>query len=108
MKFRRWIALSALLSVAPSAWASGGDLLSLVWLEAGLFALVLSSVLLLKLSAARALGVFSAYIAGALLGLYLTSDWPYQENLVAINTICVGLPLASWALAVVFLRLRQA
>ena len=82
-------------------------MLTLAWLEAGLLALVLGSLLMFRLSVLRSLGIFGVYLLVASGSLYITRDWPYLDNLATINTLCVGLPFLAWLLAIVCLRRKQ-
>jgi hypothetical protein len=95
------------LTVPSTAWASGGEVLSLLWLECALFALVVSSLFVLRLTVMRKLLVFGAYFLAAAGVLYATRDWPYSANLMTINAISIGLPFLSWLLAVLYFCFRR-
>lgn len=107
MTLRQRIALLTLIAVPQSAWASGGDVLSLAWLEAGLLALVLGSLLVFRLSVLRSLGVFGVYLLAASGSLYVTREWPYLANRATVNALCVGLPFLAWLFAIVCLRRKK-
>ena len=83
-------------------------MLSLIWLEVALLGLVLSSLMVLRLSAFRSLVVFGVYLVAVSGALYITRDWPYLDNLVTINSICEGLPLLAWLAAISCLRRKRA
>ena len=108
MTLRQGRAILVLLSTPQLALASGGDVLSLIWLEVALLGLVLGSLMVLRLSALRSLVIFGAYLLAASGALYITRDWPYLDNLVTINSICVGLPLLAWLAAISCLRRKRA
>ncbi|GAB3357505.1 hypothetical protein GCM10027430_26870 [Lysobacter tyrosinilyticus] len=108
MTVRQGIALLVLLSTPQLALASGGDVLSLIWLEVGLLGLVLGSLVMLRLSALRSLVVFGAYLIAASVALYITRDWPYLDNIVVINSLFVGLPFLAWLVAITCLRRKRA
>jgi hypothetical protein len=108
MTIRRYIAFLAALAAPQSVLASGGDMLSLVWLEVGLLGLVIGSLLVLRLSPLRSFGVFVAYLLAASIALYISRDLPYSDNLVVVNSLCMGLPTLAWLVAVVCLRRKRA
>jgi hypothetical protein len=93
--------------VPQLASASGGDVLSLLWLEALLFALVVGSLIAVRLPAPRTLAVFSAYMFAAATAFYFTNDWPYSANLVKIHVLCIGVPFVAWLLALLLFRRKQ-
>ena len=97
---------AALLSLLPAtAHASGGDILSLLWLELLLLVAVVLSVALGKLNATGKIMVLAAYLVGAIAPWWLTSNWPYSENLVLINALCIGGPILLWLPAFALARL---
>jgi hypothetical protein len=83
-----------LLTLFPTfAHASGGDILSLIWLELGLLITVMVLIFATKLSLKSKLIVFFAYIVSAILAFGLTSGLPYTKNLVLINTVSILVPV---------------
>ena len=98
------VALTALLPSA--AHASGGDILTLFWLELVLLVAVLVSLALGRLTGKGKVIVLTAYLIGAAVPLWLTADWPYSANLFLINALCIGVPLFLWLLTFVVARGR--
>lgn len=94
--------------LAPSAvQASGGEVLSLFWLELILLVLVAISVAIGKLSPNGKLIVVGAYLLGVAAPLAFTSAWPYRDNMLLINSLCFGVPFASWLGAFTYTRTRR-
>jgi hypothetical protein len=100
----RTLALSLLALLPTAANASGGDVLSLLWLSLLLLVAVVLSVVFGKLKATGKAIVFGAYLVGAVIPWSLTSNLPYSENLLFINTVCIGGPLITWLLAFALTR----
>ena len=98
------VALTVLLPSA--AYASGGDILTLFWLELVLLVAVLISLALGRLTAKGKVVVLTAYLVGAVLPWWLTADWPYSANLFLIDALCVGVPLLLWLLTFFVARKR--
>jgi hypothetical protein len=92
----RTLAVSLLALLPAAAHASGGDVLSLLWLSLLLLVAVVLSVVFGKLNATGKAIVFGAYLIGAVVPWSLTSSLPYSENLLFINTLCIGGPLITW------------
>ena len=92
----RTLAVSLLALLPAAAHASGGDVLSLLWLSLLLLVVVVLSVVFGKLNATGKAIVFGAYLVGAVVSWSLTSSLPYSENLLFINTLCIGGPLITW------------
>ena len=100
----RTLAVSLLALLPTAAHASGGDVLSLLWLSLLLLVAVVCSVVFGKLNATGKGIVFGAYLVGAIVPFSLTSNLPYSENLLFINTLCIGGPLTTWLLAFALAR----
>lgn len=98
--------IAATLFAPSAAEASGGEILSLFWLEVLLLVLVAISVALGKLSRKGKLLVVGAYLLGAAMPLVLTSGWPYRNNMLLINSLCFGVPFVAWLSAFVYSRTR--
>ena len=92
-------------TLTPSiAEASGGEVLSLLWLEWALFVVVATSIALGRLSMRGKLLVGGAYLMSAIAPLVLTFDWPYRDNQRLINALCIGTPFLSWLAAFIYSR----
>jgi hypothetical protein len=92
----RTLAVTLLALLPTAAHASGGDVLSLLWLSLLLLVAVVLSVVFGKLNATGKAIVFGACLVGAVVPWLLTSSLPYSENLLLINTPCIGGPLITW------------
>ena len=102
--------MAAALLAPTAARASGGDALSLLWLEVLLLVAVLGSVAFGRLNMKGRWLVVTAYLFGVLSPLLVTASWPYRDNAATINALCFGVPLVLWlvAFACARIRLRQA
>jgi len=81
-----------------SAHASGGDILSLIWLEVGLFVCVAILMFISSFEFKHKLIIFTVYIGSAIAALGITSSMPYSENLIFINIISVIIPILASAI----------
>ncbi len=88
--------------------ASGGDILTLFWLELALLFAVVLSVAIGRLSWKGRFQVFGAYAVGVLSSWLLTEMLPYSDNIAIINTVCIGAPLILWLSVYIFVRKRYA
>jgi hypothetical protein len=80
------ISAPALPLVIPSvAYASGGDILSLMWIELGLFIVILIFAFVSKSSLKYRLIVFFTYVISVVVAIWLTSSSLYSDNLMLIN-----------------------
>lgn len=93
MKLRTSILASILMGIPTFAHASGGDVLSLLWLEAGLFVVALIFLITSRLDIKQRVIVFFSYFVSAILVLKLTSKLPYTDNIVFINTVSIFVPI---------------
>ncbi|MFC0349913.1 hypothetical protein [Undibacterium danionis] len=93
------------LSWPRTAMASGGEVLALLLLEAGLFIAVLAGLLVFRLGLKRSTIIFSLYLLSLFASIYITGQMRYLDNLILINTICIGVPLLVWIISLnYFLR----
>jgi hypothetical protein len=100
--------LASILLLSPClAWASGSEVLSLLWLGALVFAVVLISLYLAKFQAKQKLIVFGVYLVAALVAFLSTSGIPYLKNMYLINTINTVLPLTAWLVIYVYYSKKQ-
>lgn len=92
--------LVLLTAFIPSlAYASGNDVLSLFWLQMVVLLVVIAGIFASSLRANGNLFVLLAYAVGVTTPLYITSSWPYTENIYLINTLCTATPLAFFAVS---------
>ena len=87
---------ATMLFFPASAMASGGEVLSLLWLVFLVFVIVVVSLFLSKFSAKQKMTVFFVYLAAALLSAIATSEIHYSKNIYLINTINTAFPLLAW------------
>jgi hypothetical protein len=96
------------ISWPRTAIASGGDVLLLLLLEIGLFIAVLVGILVFRLGLKRSAVIFSCYLLSSFIAIGITNQIPYLDNLLLINTICIGVPLLVWMVSLnYFLRLEK-
>jgi hypothetical protein len=107
MSIKQCVTLLGTLTLPQLAFASGGDVLSLLWFEFLLFVFVAVSLLVLRASPQRKLAVFGVYLLSTTCALLLTSDWAYSDNQAKINALSVGLPFVAWLVALTLARRRQ-
>jgi hypothetical protein len=89
-------ALAVLPLVIPSvAYASGGDILSLMWIELGLFIAILIFTFLSKLAIKYRAIVFFIYVISVIVAMWSTSSLPYSDNIVFINSTSILLPIGA-------------
>jgi len=92
--------LVLLFAFIPSlAYASGSDVLSLFWLEIVVLLVVLGTLKAFSLRVSGNLLVLLAYGVGTVIPLYITSSWPYSQNIYLINTLCTAIPLVFFAVS---------
>ena len=97
-----------LLYLAPGiAYASGNDVLSLMWLEILLFIAVIISLVMVKLPIAQRFLVFALYAVSAVAILIATKDMPYSKNIYLINSACTLIPAIIWASSLAYLWQRK-
>jgi hypothetical protein len=79
-----------------AAYASGSEVLSLLWLQ--LLALVgVALVLWLRpVNYSRTILCLAAYLAGAVLIFKATDSMPYRGNMLLTNALCTLIPLATF------------
>jgi ABC-type polysaccharide/polyol phosphate export permease len=85
-----------LLTLPDVVQASGGDVLGLLWAQAGLFLLVAASLFVVRLSSAQKTVVFFAYLASGIAASYATLDLPYSANAFLIDSVSISVPLLVW------------
>ena len=90
------ILISFLLLTPSIAWASGNEILSLLWLNFLVFLIVVTSLFLAKFTARQKLVVFTVYLVTNVVTLIGTSVIPYLENMYLINTVATAIPLVAW------------
>lgn len=88
-----------LLAVPSVAYASGGDVLSLMFIELGLFAAILIFLFFSKLASKYRATVFFTYLMSVIIAMWLTSSLPYSDNLVLINTTNTIIPIVACVFA---------
>lgn len=89
----------SLLTFPASALASGGDVLSLLWLELLLLIAVVSSVFFAKITMWWRLTVFVAYCLGQALAYGLVGQLPYLEHKLVVDFTSIAVPLGAWLAA---------
>jgi hypothetical protein len=99
----RKVLLIASAAYPASCLASGGDALSLLWLEAALFAAVVVSLALVSLPVSRKFLVFAAYVLGLALAVAVTWNLPARDNRLLGTVVLLGLPSLMWLGALVLL-----
>lgn len=97
----RKIPVAIALTVPTPAFASGGEVFTLLWLELALLLAVVASILFSRLPFRYRLGVFVAYCLDQALALSLVGDLPYLANQLLVNTVSILVPLGSWLAALV-------
>lgn len=88
----RSIPLAIALLYPAVSLASGGDVLTLLWLEAALFVTVGLSVAVSRLPWGTRLLLLAAYLAAVLAPWFATESMPYTSNSLFINMACIGVP----------------
>lgn len=84
--------------VMPSvAYASGGDVLGLIFIELGMFAAILIFLFVSKLPSKYRATVFFVLVASVTVAMWLTSSLPYSDNIVLINTTNIIFPVVACA-----------
>lgn len=92
----RKFSIAAFGAYALPAFASGGDVLSLAWLQVALLVSVLASLSIFKLSASKKVVVFAAYLAALLLSAAMVWNVPYTANEFLVAAVSVGIPFLAW------------
>ena len=88
---------TSILLLSPSlSWASGGDVLSLLWLNLLVFLIVIISLFLAHFPTKQKLTVFIVYFIANAVALISTSDMPYSNNIYLINTVSTAVPFIAW------------
>ena len=86
--------IASILILFPAfAMASGGDVLLLMWLEAGLFIIVLVFIFFINLKFKCKILIFVSYLISTYIALFLTSGIPYSQNIILVNSISIIVPL---------------
>jgi hypothetical protein len=92
-------------SLPQLAKASGGEVLVMLLLEAGLFIAVLVGLIVFRFGLKRSTVILCLYLLSAFTSIFITDHIPYLDNLLLINTICIGIPLLTWLISLnYFLR----
>jgi hypothetical protein len=87
------------LLVLPSlAHASGGDVLSLLWLEVLLFIAAVIFMFISKLTLKLRSIVFLSYLISTFASIWLFPDLPYSKNIVLINSVTILVPIVTCGL----------
>ncbi|MBC3872584.1 hypothetical protein [Undibacterium flavidum] len=81
------------LAIPSVAYASGGDILSLMWIELGLFIAILIFSFASKLALKYRATIFFTYVISVAIAIWLTSSMPYLDNLILINSTNFLLPI---------------
>jgi hypothetical protein len=100
----RKIPLVLLLALPTNAFASGGEALTLLWLELILLAIVVGSLIFLKLPFRFRLGVLLAYCLGQVIAFSLVGSIPYSQHHLVVNLVSIAVPLAAWLAALLLAR----
>jgi hypothetical protein len=88
------LCLSALGLLGPgTAFASGGDVLGLFWIQAAIILVTLFALAIWRVSIKNKIIVFVGLILGIAVAWYATADIPFQGNLGIIIVINALLPL---------------
>ena len=96
------------ISVIPAtAIASGSQIISLLWLEALVFFIVLASLFVAKFSLKQRVMVFVVYLLAVFVSFLATSEIPYLDNMYFINIVNTALPLLAWFLTYVYYSKRS-
>jgi hypothetical protein len=95
------------LTMPTAAHASGGDVLGLLWAQAGLFLVVVVSLFVVRLSSAQKSVVFSAYLISGIVANYATLNLPYSENAILIDSVSTLVPLLVWIVALGYFVVRR-
>ena len=97
-----------LLFISPGiTYASGNNFLSLMWLEALLFIVVIVSLVMVKLPTAQRFLVFTLYAVSVVAILVATKDIPYSKNIYLINSVSTLIPALIWAGSLAYLWQRK-
>jgi hypothetical protein len=96
--------LITLYFVSSNAFASGGDVLLNLWLQALLLVAVLISLIALKQRFLRRLVIFSAYCLGHLIAFLLVGNLPYSANRLTVDIVSIIMPLVFWIFSYVLIK----
>lgn len=99
MKKKFLLSVLWFVSLPQVAKASGGEVLALVLLEVGLFIAVFVGFIVFRLGLKRSTIIFCLYLFSAFAPIFITDHMPYLDNLLLINTICIGIPLLTWLIS---------
>jgi hypothetical protein len=97
----RKVPLALILALPAQAFASGGEVLSLLWLEFALFVAVVVSLIFSRLPFHYRIVIFSAYCLGHAVAFGLVGGLPYVANRLVVNLVSVLVPLTLWLAALV-------
>lgn len=87
------------LMIPSIVYASGGDILSLMWIELGLFIAILVFISVSRLPLKYRATVFFTYVITVIISTWLTSTVPYLDNIFLINSTSILIPITGCLLA---------
>ncbi len=88
----------SLVFAPTTVYASGGEVLGLVWLEVGLLLAVITCLLLSRLQLSRKVLLFVVYVVSAVGAAALSLVLPLAQNLYAVGAVCLLPPVLVLAL----------
>ena len=97
-KLQQFSLLVVLVLVPTTSSASGGDVLSFLWLQALLLLVVILSLITTKISRRNKAIVFSIYVVVDMICIMATENLPYSQNIILINSICTIVPAIFWGI----------
>ncbi len=92
----------ALLTLPATAYASGNEALSLLWIILLVFIVVVASMFIIKVPLKQKAIIFVVYIIASITSYVATGNMPYIENMYLINSVNLSFPLLSWLVAYVY------
>lgn len=99
---RKWLLTFLSISFTTQAQASGGDVLGLLWFEAALFALVLASLFITKISLKNKIVIFGVYLVATACSFVAMAGIPYSKNIILINTVSTVIPILAWSASLTY------
>lgn len=97
----RKIPLALVLALPAQAFASGGEVLTLLWLEFALLVAVAVSLIFSKMPFRYRMVIFFAYCLGQAVAFGIVGGLPYVENRLVVDLVSVSVPLTFWLAALV-------
>ena len=100
----RLFLLITLYLVTSNAFASGGDVILNLWLQALFFVAVLISLIKLKQRFQYRLIIFFAYFLGHLVAYFFVGNLPYSANRLTVDIVSIIIPLVFWIVSYVLIK----